>query len=342
MAEAIRELRQQRKIPSKDLASALGRSASYISKIEGGSYKSISVEEFEKILELILPDCSSTQERLDKLLDYQLKKHGLSMSEEKAWYMNLDTVHRIIPVPFSLVQEIKSTLLEHNITVEALVARINGNEELSLFDLNDPDLPVNEWFERADESSKMSIKMHLALEDVISLLEGQTISSNYVTIQAIVHYMIKMTDYPANHEFSNDDLRSVCNKCVKILDKHKFYTVSRKQELLESAQSQKEANSILNEFDIENKEAINNLLGFLKVASDMNVVFTTRVLKQLIANLQWDHNFILTLIGFDFACINQCSHANKSNLLREIRELILKYKDMPDEEKRSETYDDFD
>ena len=53
MADTLRELRLQNKIASKEITAALGRSPSYISKIEGGAIKSISEEELDIITEAI-------------------------------------------------------------------------------------------------------------------------------------------------------------------------------------------------------------------------------------------------------------------------------------------------
>lgn len=340
-AETIRELRQQRKLASKDLAKALGRSASYVSKVEGGTYKSIPAEEFAIILELIYPDCPSHEERVDRFLSYQQKKYDVTHAKE-VWFENLDTVYQIIPIPSNLAQDIKKLLVDNNISISALVNRINGNEEIPLEDRNNPDLPDNEWYERITEGSAMSIRMNLSIDTVQGIVEGEITSSNYVTVQAIIYYLFKMIDYPSDHIFTEEEWLSCEQKCLSFLDDHKFYTAARKRYLLSIARNKTEANNILNEFDIYNQKAINDLLEFLKTISEFNVVFTNKVLKQLLTNLKWDHNFILTLIGFDFASINECSHANKAQMLRDIHEILRKYKDMPNEEKRSETYEDFD
>ena len=96
MADTIRELRLQNKITSKDITLALGRSPSYISKIESGYIKSISEEEFDIILSMILPGCTSAQERLDKLIEYQVKRYGrLGLVSEPGYGISANTyTHR--------------------------------------------------------------------------------------------------------------------------------------------------------------------------------------------------------------------------------------------------------
>lgn len=340
MAETIRELRLQNKIASKDITLALGRSPSYISKIENGSIKSISEEEFDLILTMILPECTSSQERLNKLIELQVKKYGVDNRNDWVWFQNLDTVYRLIPISAELIAEINQMLAENEITISRLVLRINGNEELCEEDRNNDALPYNEWFERSDSDSRMSIKMLLNKEEVESILNGETKACNYVTMQAIVHYLFKIIKYPEDHLFSTLELKKLHNDWLPLLDKYKFFTLSRKELLLSQTHSKSEAKSILNEFDIENQEILNKLLQFIKMATDMDVLTTNRALKQFVGNLEWDYNFMLRVVGFDFASIKDCSYSNKLQMLREIRDIVTKYKNMPEEQRTVETYSD--
>lgn len=342
MVDTIRELRLKRKITSKDISSALNRSASYISKIESGYIKSISDKELDIILTKILPECTSAQERLDRLVEYQAKKYGLENPEDWVWFHNLDTVYRLVPIPVGLVSEINDILSKEAITLDNLIERINGNEELCEEDLNDETLPYNEWFERSDAESRMSIKMFLEKQDVENILNGTIKACNYVTIQAIVHYLFKIKLYPEKRSFTDTELQTIQKEWQPLLDKHKFFTLSRKEKLLSQTRSQNQAKSILNDFDIENQKLLTELLHFIKIATDMDVVSTNRALKRFVSNLEWDYNFMFRVVGFNFAAIEECSFSNKLQMLKEIKDIITKYKEMPKEQKAIDTYDSLD
>lgn len=342
MADTLRELRLQNKIASKAITTALGRSPSYISKIESGFIKSIAEEEFDIILGMIFPECSTPQERLDKFVEYQVKKYGFESREDWVWFQNLDTVYRLIPIPAGLVSEINSILAEEIITLDRLIERINGNEELCAEDRDNEALPYNEWFERSDSDSRMAIKMFLKKEEVENILNGKTQSCNYVTIQAIVHYLFKIKMYPEGGPCATQDLKLIQKEWLQLLDKHKFFTLSRKEMLLSQTHSKNQAKSILNEFDIENQKILNKLLRFIKMATDMDVLTTNKALKQFVSNLDWDYNFMLRVIGFNFAAIEECSFSNKLQMLKEIRDVVTKYKEMPKEQKVVETYSNLD
>lgn len=342
MSEAIRELRLQNKIASKEIAGALGRSASYVSKIENGLIKTISEEEFDQILKIVFPNSKSPQERLDRLVEFQIKKYGVDSSEDKVWFYNLDTVYRLIPIPVGLVEEINDILTETTVGIEQLVARINSNEEISDSERNDPYLPYNEWIESNDSDATMIIRMKLRTEEVENILNGTAEVCNFITMQVIVHYLFKFKLFPEKHDLENKDLITVQKAWQELLDKHKFYTLLRKEKLLSQAHSKNQAKSILNDFDIENQEAINLMLQFIKMASDMDVYTTNKSLKQFISNLDWDYNFMLRVVGFDYSAVGECSFSNKLQMLRDIREVINKYKNMPEEQKMLDTYDDLD
>lgn len=342
VSEAIRELRLQNKIASKEVAGVLGRSASYVSKIENGLIKTISEEELDLILQIIFPSSKSPQERLDKLVEFQIKKYGVDSSEDKAWFYNLDTVLRLIPISAGLVAEIKEILSETETSIEQLVARINSNEDISESERNDPSLPYNEWVESNDNNAKLIIRMKLKVDEVADILDGTAEVCNFVTMQAIVHYLYKIKLFPEKTDLDIKDLVTVQKTWQELLDKHKFYTLSRKEKLLSQTHSKNQAKSILNEFDLENQEAINLMLQFIKMASDMDVYTTNKSLKQFNRNMDWDYNFMLRVIGFDYASIGECSFSNKLQMLREIREIISKYKNMPEEQKLLDTYGDLD
>lgn len=340
ISESIRELRLQNKIASKEIAGALGRSASYVSKIENGLIKTISEGELDQILTIVFPDSKSPQERLEKLVEFQIKKYGVDSSEDKVWFYNLDTVYRLIPIPAGLVREINDIIAETAVSVEQLVTRINSNEDISEPERNDPMLPYNEWVGTSDSDAKMIIRMKLQVDEVENILNGTAEVCNFITMQAIVHYLFKYRLFPDKHDFGTNDLITVQKAWLELLDKHKFYTLSRKEKLLLQTHSKNQAKSILNDFDIENQEAINSMLQFIKMASDMDVYTTNKSLKQFISNLDWDYNFMLRVIGFDYSGIGECSFSNKLQMLRDIREVVNKYKNMPEEQKLFDTYGD--
>ncbi|MBQ3556595.1 MAG: helix-turn-helix transcriptional regulator [Oscillospiraceae bacterium] len=340
LAETIKDLRIKNKVPSKNVALAIGRSPSYVSKLESFGIKSISQEEFDHLLEVIITDGSTLDERREHLISLYTVKYSKAEREDQLWFYNLDRIAMQLPIPCSLVEEINDMLNSLCITVEQLVARINQNEELTEEDSKNAKLPVNEWFmSSGDPNSNFSIKLDLSEEYVSAILSNEVEFCSYTVMLAIVHYIIKISMHDSTHTWSEPDLRELEDKTQEVLDRNKFFTVSHKAMLLSSAQTQVEIDNILNEFDVRSRELINKILQHLKFATDINVVRSTARLEQYLNNLNWDPGFTMQLTSLKFDSIGECSYSNKVSMLKEIASVIAKYRDMPEDEKCVETYD---
>ena len=70
--------------------------------------------------------------------------------------------------------------------------------------------------------------MLLKTEDVEKILNGETPVCNYVTMQAIINYLLKMKSFPAGHSFTLEEMLLLRKELVAFLDKHKFFSLSRK------------------------------------------------------------------------------------------------------------------
>ena len=56
-------------------------------------------------------------------------------------------------------------------------------------------------------------------------------------------------------------------------------------------------------------------------------------------NLEWDFSFMLQLSSIKFDLIGECSFSNKNELLKEIYSVVKKYREMPEDLKKAETYE---
>ena len=126
LADVIRSLRIQNSIAAKDLAVELGKSRSYVSKLENGSIQTIDSDELEKCLRFI-----SHENEIDEVLEQVYKTVSIKFSrneiENMLWLYNFDTVYRRIPIPEGFASTYSKLLLDHDITIERLAEAINSN-----------------------------------------------------------------------------------------------------------------------------------------------------------------------------------------------------------------------
>ena len=340
LSATIKALRIENNIPAKTVAEAIGHSPSYVSKLESYGIKSLEQEEFDKLLEVIMQNSSNINERREQLLSLCSIRYSKDELAEQLWFLNLDTVVRQLPIPNTLIEEINALLYQNNISISSLVTRINKNEELNFDNLKSRNVPVNEWFEtKNDPEARYSIKMDLREHQVEQILAGEKASCNYVTMLAIVHYALKMIQHEDDYIWTPDELRNNWQETYELLDKHRFFSMERKAILRSKAHSKIEEENLLSEFDLKNQEIINAILKYLKIATELNVIKTNKVLEQFVQNLEWDFNFMLQLSSIKFDSIGECSFSNKNELLKEISAVVKKYREMPEDLKKAENYE---
>ena len=180
LAETLRSIRLQNKIQAKQLASHIGKSPAFVSKLENGSIQTIDTEELNSILQFI-----SGQEPPVELAEQIYKSLKLKYSakeiEEQLWFVNYDTVECLLPIPNELIEDFNSRIDRLGITRHYLTSRINANEAISDEENNDRSIPYNQWYhqERLGGNAH-SIKIRLPEEQLNKILDKEYDIAPYV------------------------------------------------------------------------------------------------------------------------------------------------------------------
>lgn len=338
LADSIKTLRTQKGISSRSIATAIGRSPSYFSKIESGGIKSIKKSELDRIFYEIAGDDRSLDKQIDSLYATLKIKYSSEEIQKDLWFLNYDTVKRRIPIPPELIKDINRRIEQSQISINYLVERINGNDDIPAECRTDPEFICNEWQAYEDASGAAFIKLAVTVQQIEDILTEKVKASNYVTILGIVYYLTKIEEYPVLRELPSDIQGELMDRITNYLNSYKFYSLVEKERLLDLATSNEERQSLLTSFDKENADLINQMLGAFKVLSDVNVEFTNKQLSAFVPNLYWDYSFMLHIIGLPFSELDKISFALKQEMLTEIRKVVKKYQDIPDKEKGIETY----
>lgn len=339
LADSIKTLRMQKNVSARTIASAIDRSPSYFSKIENGIIKSIDKAELDKIFTVIAGDDRSLDKQIDSLYATLKIKYSAEEIEADIWFLNYDTVQRLIPIPSELISDLNSRIVQAHISIDYLVERINGNDDLPLEYRSNTEYSVNEWHTYGDGSSgEPYIKMFVSVPEIQSILNGATKSSNYVVMLGIAYYLKKIEEYQDKRDLPPDQSRIMMEYAINYLNSYKFYSLTEKQKLLNLATSNEERQRILTSFDRENLNLITEMLEGFQVFSEMNVEFTNKQLSAFIANLHWDSGFMLHIIGAPFSELDKISFTLKQEMLKEIRSIVKKYQEIPEKEKNIEIY----
>ena len=345
LAEIIKSTRIQNHISSKSVAEHIGKSQSYMSKLEKGDIKSIDESELTSIFKFIFNSDEDFQIFLNTTLYQILKTLDLRFTDdeidEQLWFCNYDTVLRLIPIPEELIDNLNYRINTLNLSISELCSRINSNEGIDPQITNVDAYPFNEWqaFVVNHKIEFSFIKMKVQPSEIEGIINKTYKSSNYVTMQAIVYYLLKIEEYDDKVDISGEENTNLMAETVKYLNSYKFFSLAEKRKLKNQAKSKTELDNLLSTFDKDNIALINEILTAFKLFSELDIAKTNEFLSHFVKNLKWDNGFMMRLISIELFNTVNLSFALKKNMLSEIQAVVKKYNDIPDEQKNIEIYD---
>ena len=345
LAETIKTVRIQNRVPAKSVAEHIGKSQSYLSKLENGDIKTIKEEELIMILRFIFGNDKDFQAFLDSAVGtiFETLERRFTDEEiaEQLWLGNFDTVMRQIPVPNKLIDYLNQRMQSLGLSIEGLCERINANEGIFPEVNNTDDYPFNEWqaYVINHKIVFQFIKMRVTIPEITQILQRNVTTANYVSVLAIAYYITKIEKFGTMVQISDDDNTTTMKEAVDCLNAHGFFSIAEKNKLRRQAHSDAERNALLSTFDKENISLVNSILQKFGFLSDYDIANTNKYLTEFNKNLEWDMGFIMRLLSIRFFELDNVSFALKKQLLSEIEEIVQKYKEMPGEQKRIESYE---
>ena len=340
----IKTLRIQHNVKVNTIAVALGKSPSYITKLERGIIKSIEEDELKKIFASIFGQTEEIESLLDKNLNQIFEELSRVMNDteikHQVWFMNYDTVFRILPVSPALSRNLSDRLKALNMDIVSLCDRINANEELTDEERNNKDNHKNRWNAVIKNGTidHTYIFMKVDSVDVRRVLKYEVGNANYILVYAIAYYIAKIEKFGNEINVSHDDIRVLQKETIEYLNKYKFYTLMHKRQSARMAASKEEYMEKLSSFDQDNLELMEGVVGHFARLSETFVSRTNKYLKVLNSNLDWDAGFMMALMSIPFSELGNLSFNSKQEMLNEINQVVKKYKNLPDEKKIIENY----
>lgn len=343
LAEIIKTTRIQNNVTAKDIAKHIGKSQAYMSKLEKAEIKTIEESNLTEIFRFIYGKEEGFQDFLEKTIGRFVDSNDEEEINKQIWLYNYDTILRRIPIPEELVDELNKKISDLNVSVEKLVFRINANESLAKEIIDDSTFPYNEWIlysmTGTGHYQSYIIKMKVEISQIKAILDKQDKKCNYITMLAIVFYLHKMEKYGDITEISDEEESALSTSATDFLNRFKFFSIAEKNKLRKQMEIKAEQDSLLSEFDKANSRLLNQMLYEFKLISEIDIMKTNEYLQKFVKNLEWDGGFMMTLISLDFNFLNDMSFSAKKRLLMEIKEVVKRYLELPDEKKKIEMYD---
>lgn len=345
LASTIKSVRIQNNVNAKSVADFIGKSQSYISKLEKAEIKTIEENELTTIFKFVYQGIENGQESMDSILKKIYGTIELQFTEDEIatqlWWDNYDTVYRWIPVPPDLVDDVVARMKKMNLSSADLCKRINSNEGLSQDIKYSERYSYNRWYAFI-ENKKMKytfIKLRFNQEDIDNVLKKIKKSVNYITMLAISYYLLKIEKYGQITAISEEENIDLYTSVLNYLSSFKFFSIEERNRLDKLAKTEEEKERLISSFDKENQDLVNKILTRYNFFSELDLESCNKVFRTYIKNLEWDIAFMMALSGIKFNELSDLSFTNKKNMLNEIRVIVRKYKELPEEQRKLNQYD---
>lgn len=337
LAATLKSLRTSNGVTARALAEHIEKSPSYISKFEKGEIKTVTRNELDEIIRFCVTDESSFHDKVDEILRTASFRFTSKEVKAQLWFQNYSTAFCKIPLPSRLIDDINDLMSTYSITRDVLCKRINSNEFITNPDgtekKGNDHFPKNEWFVRDQSDCKtLEIIIDISRERVDEILDKQVTGTRYIYMQAIVLYIKKIIRFGDVQSIPDEDAQLLCSDTQEYLSGYDFYPLSEKYARIAEARP-------LSIPDQRNQDEIDMLTARIHGFSDVNVQFANDLLRRLNKSLEWNPAFISGLLSLPFNELGNTSPSFKQSVLNQIKNVVEKAIDEPDEIKEAEFYD---
>jgi len=332
LSTLLRMVRMRNNISAKELAESIGKSPSYISKLEKGDVKSIKEEGLTEIFTVIFAGKDFYREILPGVVKVLLTFMEPGRLAGQVWLMQYDVVRRQIAVPKEMMEDVLSHLAEKGASVSDLAEVINANIDSEMSAAFLPNEMVSIDYEG---SPRLLIRADLNRAELEQVLYGRKENVNYFTIYCIVHSMFRLMNFPgADKKLPPEDAAVLLRLAATYMERWGIHSLVGFSHMLSSEEFINRQTPLAND-GMTIITSISKLFGEI---AEHDALLTTRQLNTFYDTLNWDAAFAMKLVGIPFSDLDGLSYQNKKKLLQEIQEMVERYDQMSEFERKMERY----
>lgn len=336
LAILLKTIRTQNGISSKDLAAEVGKSPSYISKLEAGSVKTIQKELLTSIITFI----SDGDDFFEECLPAAIKTLDSFMEPQRmlyqTWLYQYDIVDRPIAVPEAMVDDMNRRMKELGLSVPTLTEWANANVDSEM----SSSFPVNTVLAIPyDEDVRLLVRVAMDPGEVEALFEKKAATTCYLTLYNLVFMLLRFVNFgEVRKKLPPDQAIVVLKDAATYMGQYQVHSLTGFSHMLSSEDFTDRQKPLAWPYEHRENSTLNEAISFFEEAMDHDALNTKKALDTFMDTLGWDPAFTLKLLSIQFSELEGLSFQNKKNLLEEIEALVERYNQMSDFEKRLETY----
>lgn len=318
LCDLIKSFRIRNEKTAKDICMTIGKTPSYLSKIESGSTKKIDVSVFIEFCNAV---CNSST-GVKKFIQFAFQDETNFTKETFLALSNIDDVIYKFTPPEELLKYIKDKMISNNISVTDLVNELNLNRDLFNIEASIYNsLPDNTYSFTDGEKNHSAIKLRYSATTINNILENSE-KTNHVTLEAILYTLYKLCG------IQPDNARI---KAIETLESRFQITSTRKTKTI-SIHSKEDEEKYLGKLEpnVENNyQAVIQGIRFALLLSQSKG--GSERIEIMHKNLKQDLGFSFSFMSSDLEKILPLSRELKKDFLRDLNKLIEEYSSKTDE-----------
>lgn len=332
LASLLKTLRARNGVSSKDVAQHLGKSPSYLSKLEGGMVQAIQQDTLKDMLIFISGDADFYDVVLPDVANLLLASIESTRLVDQVWFMQFDVIERPVQVPTEMAADIELNLNSMHISPAQLGQFINANIDSEMTSA----FPANQLIAMDyDGKQRLLVRPELSELAIEQVIQGKAPQTSYFILYSIVHSMFRLQRY-GNVETKLPPAEAIsvlesASEYMQHWDVHSLIGFSRM--LASDEFIQQQLPLATNKSGVV--ERIANTLGQIVDRDSVNAIGELNVFRD---TLEWDPAFALKILGLPFADLGTMSFSNKRKLIEDIQKLIDQYDQMDEFARKIENY----
>lgn len=332
----IKTIRTQNNISAKELAAYIEKSPSYVSKLESGDVKNIQKKDLTRILSFLTGGEDFYEDILPAAVKILMSFLPSGRLPEQVWLIQYDTADRPVLVSGEMSADLNKRLTELGMDTEELAAFINENFDSELTSV----FPANEIipFEQRG-TTRILARLEIEEEELSRILSGRNRQTSYLTVYGISHILFRLEKFGSvSYKLPPEQAVELLRDTSVYLERFQVHSLIGFSRMLSSKDFINRQMDMLHTFDTVSSELMNSITEYFQEALKYDALGTTQAMDTFSKSLGWDTAFILKLIKLPFYKMEGLSFHQKKNLMREITNLLDKYDQMSEFEKKLEIY----
>lgn len=332
LASLLKTMRAHNGVSSKDVTEHLGKSPSYLSKLEGGAVRTIDEEQLKDILSFIAGDSDFYEVVLPEIAGLLFGTIDSNRLVDQVWFLQYDVIERPVAVPEGMARDIALNFDSMHIAPKQVAEFINANIDSEMSTA----FPANQVI-AMDYSGhrRLLIRSNFPESAVEQVIRGKAPVTSYIILHTIVHTMFRMQRFPGiQTKLPPADAITLLNSVAEYMGRWEVHSLVGFSHFLISDEF------IEYQLPLANVQSgiIERIAAQLAEVVDHDSLNAISELNAFSKTLDWDPAFALKVIGLPFSKLNGMSFANKRKLVEEMTALVDHYDEMDDFERKIESY----